>query len=211
MEPLIEALPAEEVTTFGDNRFLSHVEANVALKVCSTAAPQVFGILVTTGRSHCPGGGRRLVGGCSRMSHLRMAGGGGEGLLFGTDRGRGVAMRCVDRAVAIVRLRGRPSPRPLPSPPAAAAGAAGVAGIAAVREASPSSSSPSSSARADARARGADPARHESESNVIDEEGLWPLGKEETRFVKFNLRAYTSIYMFSSRVKGEEEGLGLAN
>ena len=49
MEPLIEALPAEEMAALGDDGFGSHVKADVALKVSSTAGSIVIGL---------PGAGR---------------------------------------------------------------------------------------------------------------------------------------------------------
>jgi hypothetical protein len=161
MEPLIKAFPAEEVAALGDDRFCRHVKADVTLEVGGVAVPLVVRLLVTTDRSHGPGDGR-LVRGCDRgrMTHLCLAGGGGGGRLF---RSGGVAMSGVDRAVAIVGLRGRPTPWSVPSPPAAAAAATaalyGVAGIATVRKASPSGSP--------AGARGIDPAGHGNGSDRI--------------------------------------------
>jgi hypothetical protein len=109
MEPLIKALPAEKVTALGDDRFRRHVKADITLKVGSVAALLVVGLLVSTCRSHGPGDGR-LVRGCGRISHLCVAGGGSGGWLFGPCGRRGVAMRGVDRVVAILGLRGRPTP-----------------------------------------------------------------------------------------------------
>jgi hypothetical protein len=56
MEPLIEALPAEEMAALGDDGFGSHVKADVALKVGSTAGSLVIG-LPGAGRSRGSGGG----------------------------------------------------------------------------------------------------------------------------------------------------------
>jgi hypothetical protein len=108
MEPLVKTLPTEEVTALGDNRFCRHVKADITLKVGSVATLLVVRLLVTTRRSHGPGDGR-LVHGCDRIS-LCVAGGGRGGWLFGPCGRRGVAMRGVDRVVAILGLRGRPTP-----------------------------------------------------------------------------------------------------
>jgi len=116
---------------------------------------------------------------------LDATGGGGGRLLF--RYGLGLAMSSIYRAVAIVRLRGRPPPRPVSSPPATAAAAtaagttvdhvAGITSKVAIREASSSCSSPA------AAAGGIAPAGHGIESigrgEIVEE----ALGRRKTRFV----------------------------
>jgi hypothetical protein len=55
MEPLIEALPAEEMSALGDDRLSSHVKADIALKIGSTACSLVIR-LPGAGWSRGPGG-----------------------------------------------------------------------------------------------------------------------------------------------------------
>lgn len=59
MEPLIEALPAEEMAALGDNRFSSHVKADVALEICSIAGSLV--VRLPGAWSSCRSRGRGLV------------------------------------------------------------------------------------------------------------------------------------------------------
>ena len=95
--------------------------------------------------------------------------------------GLGLAMSSIYRAVAIVRLRGRPPPRPV-SPPAAAAGTTvhhvtGIISEVSIREPSSSCSSPA------AAAGGIAPAGHGIESIGRGEIVLETLGRRKTRFV----------------------------
>ena len=74
VEPLVEALPAEEMATLGDDGVVSHVKADVALEIGSVAASLLIGFIgIGIG-----GRGRRLMGVTSLWwtSWLRAASGG---------------------------------------------------------------------------------------------------------------------------------------
>lgn len=62
VEPLIEALPAEEMAALGDDGVRGHVEADVALEVGGIAVGLVVGLHSFSGRHDCGGrGDGRLV------------------------------------------------------------------------------------------------------------------------------------------------------
>jgi hypothetical protein len=61
MEPLIEALPAEEMAALGDDRFSCNVKADVTLEVGGIADGLVVGLPVAW-RSRGPRGGRLVRG-----------------------------------------------------------------------------------------------------------------------------------------------------
>ena len=141
--------------------------------------------------------------------------------------GLGLAMSSIYRAVAIVRLRGRPPPRPVSSPPATAAAAtaagttvdhvAGITSKVAIREASSSCSSPA------AAAGGIAPAGHGIESigrgEIVEE----ALGRRKTRFVtkRPNLKREKKInagvgdddlpYAAVAGMRSDSGGLGLGS
>ena len=146
-------------------------------------------------------------------------GGGGGRLLF--RYGLGLAMSSIYRAVAIVRLRGRPPPRPV-SPPAAAAGTTvhhvtGIISEVSIREPSSSCSSPA------AAAGGIAPAGHGIESigrgEIVEE----ALGRRKTRFVtkRPNLKREKKInagvgdddlpYAAVAGMRSDSGGLGLGS
>jgi len=86
MEPLVEALPAEEMAALGDDRVVGHVKADVALEIGSIAPSLVIRFIVIGISIDIGGRGRRLVvreGGMSlwRTSWLWAAGGGREASL----------------------------------------------------------------------------------------------------------------------------------
>lgn len=83
VEPLVEALPAEEVAALGDDGVVGHVKADVALEIGSVAPSLVVGFTGNCIGAGVGGRGWRLVvcgGGMGLrwMSWLRVAGGGGE-------------------------------------------------------------------------------------------------------------------------------------
>ena len=45
VEPLVEALPAEEMAALGDDRVVGHVKADVALEIGSVAASLLIGFI----------------------------------------------------------------------------------------------------------------------------------------------------------------------